>query len=185
MYDYYEFKVTLQGIEPPIWRSFLLPKSATFQDLHKAIQDAGGWWDYHLFAFRSEPYGQTIAGIPTEDPFDGEIDPDAKKVKLSSYFKKGQTGCFYEYDFGDSWIHEVELLKTVTLPYKFKRSLLGGERAFPREDSGGVSGYERFVEFLRTGVDPWDDDPDHLLEWLDGWRPDAFDFTKTKRKFDK
>ena len=42
MPDYFEFEVELAGVKPRIWRRFLVPKCATFLDLHQAIQDAGG-----------------------------------------------------------------------------------------------------------------------------------------------
>ncbi len=48
----YQFKITLQGIKPPIWRRIQVPETYTFWDLHVAIQDAMGWSDYHLHEFR-------------------------------------------------------------------------------------------------------------------------------------
>ena len=63
--------------------------------------------------------------------------------------------------------------------------LLDGERAAPPEDCGGTPGYARMVRFVETGEDTYDDDPDGLAVWLDGWRPDAFDIAKTKAGFDR
>ncbi len=51
MEQYYEFEVTLQEINPPIWRRVLIPLGATFADLHQAIQDSMGWLDCHLWEF--------------------------------------------------------------------------------------------------------------------------------------
>ena len=180
LYKYYEFEVSLQEVEPLIWRRFLLRKEATFYELHKAIQDACGWEDYHLFVFGEERWGKAVAGIPDPEM----LTPEAKRVKLASYFDK-HDWVLYEYDFGDSWTHDIKLLRTVELPYKFKRALLDGKRAFPPEDSGGISGYERLVKFLETGVDEWDDDPDGLRSWMGPWAPEAFDLNRTKAKFDK
>lgn len=180
MYQYYRLEVSLRKVEPRIWRIFLLRREATFYDLHKAIQEACGWEDYHLFRFGLEPFGPAVAGIP-----DDEVPtPDAKKIKLTSFFDKHQA-LLYEYDFGDGWIHNIKLLDTIELPYKFKRALLDGQRAFPPEDSGGIGGYERLVAFIETGVDEWDDDPEGLKMWLRGWTPEAFNLNKTKIKFDK
>ena len=39
----YQFKVTLTGITPTIWRCILVPENYSFWDLHVAIQDAMGW----------------------------------------------------------------------------------------------------------------------------------------------
>lgn len=184
MYQYYEFEVSLQEVEPRIWRRFLLRKEATFYELHQAIQDACGWEDYHLFDFKGEPNGKPIAGIPDPDEDKSTRDPDAKKVKLPSFFDIHKT-CLYEYDFGDGWMHDVRLVETVELPYKFKRALMAGERAFPPEDSGGVGGYERFVSFLETGEDEWSEDPEDLRRWLGGWTPERFDLRIIKTLFDK
>jgi hypothetical protein len=93
---YFCFEVRLFEIEPPIRRKFLIRTTATFQDLHDAIQEAAGWWDYHLFLFRAGDEGPVIAGKPGEgDPF-GAPDPDAESVRLDSYFgKRGQRSCQY------------------------------------------------------------------------------------------
>jgi hypothetical protein len=48
----YQFKITLSEIEPLIWRRIQVPAKYSFWDLHIAIQDAMGWLDYHLHAFR-------------------------------------------------------------------------------------------------------------------------------------
>ena len=189
-YTYYYLTVTLLDLEPPVWRRFLIQTGATFMDLHKAIQVAGPWQDYHLFEFRAAPAFRTrlLAGIPDqEDGADMEI-PDARLVKLNTFFDAGPgTRCVYTYDFGDCWQHDVKSNGVTSLPYKFKRCLLDGARAFPPEDAGGTPGYEDCVAALampKAGV-PTDPDAEDRRRWLGGWRPDAFDFYSAKRKFDK
>jgi len=44
----YQLKITLREIEPPIWRRVLVLSDITFYKLHKTIQAAFGWQDYHL-----------------------------------------------------------------------------------------------------------------------------------------
>ena len=60
----------------------------------------------------------------------------------------------------------------------------GGARAFPNEDSGGIGGYERFVDLLRTGEDHYGEDPEELRGWLEGWGPERFDLDLAKKAFD-
>jgi len=48
----YQFKISLKGIRPPVWRRIQVPDNYTFWDLHVAIQDAMGWSDAHLHSFR-------------------------------------------------------------------------------------------------------------------------------------
>ena len=47
----YQFKITLEGVRPPIWRRIQVPETYSFRDLHIAIQDVMGWGDYHLYEF--------------------------------------------------------------------------------------------------------------------------------------
>jgi hypothetical protein len=71
----YQFKITLKGIKPPIWRRIQIPKTYTFWELHLAIQDAIGWTVYHLHEFElvtpSTGLKQRI-GAQNED-FDREV----------------------------------------------------------------------------------------------------------------
>ena len=47
----FQLKITLNDIDPPIWRRIQVPDSHTFWDLHVAIQNAMGWSDTHLHEF--------------------------------------------------------------------------------------------------------------------------------------
>lgn len=184
---YYEFEVSLQELQPRIWRRFLLRSTATFAHLHQAIQESFGWLDCHIWEFRlPSSRGQTIAGLVYDEDSDRPT-PDAKKVKLNSCFtgKAVTEWCEYLYDFGDYWARDVKLIAVHSHKEAFKQRLLGGERAAPPEDCGGTPGYERMVHFIETGKDTYGDDPDHLAEWLDGWSPDAFELAATKIEFDR
>ena len=48
----YQFRITLEDIEPLIWRQIQVPSNYSFWDLHVAIQDSMGWLDYHLHEFK-------------------------------------------------------------------------------------------------------------------------------------
>lgn len=184
---YYEFEFSLQDIQPRIWRRFLLRTTATFAQLHQAIQVSFGWLDYHLWEFRLPTYeGRPIAGLPGGEDY-GRPTPDAKGVKLNSYFsgKRVVEWCEYNYDFGDDWTHDVKLVAVRSDKEAFKRRLLNGERAGPPEDCGGPPGYERMVVFLETGEDVYDDEPGTLAAWLGDWRPDAFELEAVKTAFDR
>jgi len=87
----------------------------------------------------------------------------------------------YQYDFGDSWDHDVAMRAVVDLPDKFERRLLDGARAFPHEDCGGLPGYEDCCK-IATGAA---EDTEGLLKWLDGWHPERFDLGEIRARFDK
>ena len=46
-----QFKISLKGLEPLIWRRIQIAESSTFWDLHAAIQDAMGWQENHGYFF--------------------------------------------------------------------------------------------------------------------------------------
>ncbi|MCU0662777.1 MAG: plasmid pRiA4b ORF-3 family protein [Myxococcota bacterium] len=187
MPKYYEFEVSLQEIQPRIWRRFLLRNTATFAQLHQAIQLSFGWDDRHLWEFRLPTHqGRPIAGLLGGEEYDRPT-PDAKAIKLAAYFtgKLVVEWCEYIYDFGDDWIHDVKLIAVRSEKESFRRRLLDGERAAPPEDCGGTPGYENMVHFVETGEDIHSDDPEGLRVWLGVWQPDAFDLAKAKAKFDR
>jgi hypothetical protein len=186
MPTYFDFMITLNRIKPPIWRRFLLHKAATFRELAMAIQESFGWENCHLFEFSTVGHRSVqIAGSPQHetDAF-GNARPNAAKIKIMVYFYGDNLRCQYIYDFGDSWHHEVKVKRMVEDEETFKRRLVGGARACPPEDCGGIDGYERFVQIVKTGQDSYEEDVEELNAWLGGWEPEAFDLEGTKQRFD-
>lgn len=181
MPNYLDIEVALEGVQPRIWRRFLLRDRATFLDLHHAIQDACGWENAHLFAFR-DGAGNPVAGVPDDFGF-GEPDPDAAKVQAGDYLKRHRQ-MRYEYDFGDSWEHAIELKQVVSDQERFTRRLLDGARAFPPEDCGGQPGYEDLVA-VAAGEQAVYHDTDELRQWCAGWDPESFDVDSVRSSFDR
>jgi len=192
MPTYFDFEATLDGIDPRIWRRFLLRSDLTFQDLHDSIQSACGWQNYHQFLFfqpasRNDQISLATSCSEASEELYGRRLPLGNELPLVDFFGAGegkQRGCWYEYDFGDSWMHKIALMQCVDRPEVFVRRLVWGERAFPPEDCGGVPGYERCREFLESGEDPWDE-PEGLKEWLRDWNPERFDLNETRKGFDR
>ena len=171
----YQFKITLKGTEPPIWRRIQIPETYTFWDLHVAIQDAMGWEDYHLHEFEfTDPSTRikTRIGIPDEES-DSEILPDWKQ-KIAKWFSLETRQAKYTYDFGDGWKHLVELEKILARDQNTNYPIcIDGEKACPPEDCGGVWGY---YELLKAIKDPKHERHEELLEWVGGeFDPEHFD----------
>ena len=187
MPNYFELDVTLQDIQPRIWRRLLLPSTATFAQLHEAIQDSFGWQQCHLWEFRLPTIkGRPIAGLPGGEEYDRPT-PDGRDVKLNTYFtgKLAVEWCEYVYDFGDNWVHDVKLRAVRSETKKFRRRLVDGERSGPPEDCGSTRGYERMVHYVETGDDLYDDRGVDLAAWLGDWRPDGFELATAKTEFDR
>ena len=107
----YQIKVTLKGSKSPIWRRMQVTSGTTLAQLHQILQCVMGWEGYHLYRFE-------VSGMEYGDPrmleeMEGE---DARKVTLEALVQGAKDKFLYEYDFGDSWDHE--LLVEKVLPYE-------------------------------------------------------------------
>ena len=60
----YQLKITLIGIEPPIWRDVQVSSSIPLCCLHDAFQAVMGWTDSHLHQFENDG---KYWGIPDDD----------------------------------------------------------------------------------------------------------------------
>ncbi|HID95704.1 MAG TPA: plasmid pRiA4b ORF-3 family protein [Candidatus Latescibacteria bacterium] len=171
----YQFKITLCGIRPPIWRRIQVPETYTFWDLHVAIQDVMGWADYHLHEFEmASPKNREKVriGIPEGD-FDREVLP-GWEPKIADYFTQENKSADYVYDFGDDWEHKIELEKILPREKNVEYPIcIKGKRACPPEDCGGIGGYYNLLEIIR---DPNHEGYEEMIEWLGGeFDPEHFD----------
>lgn len=178
----YQFKISLAYIEPTIWRRIQVPANYNFWDLHVAIQDSMGWLDCHLHVFslfNKQKRESLLIGIP-QDEWDGESVMPGWEVPITAYLTEPGQTVGYEYDFGDSWNHEI-LLEAI-LPrgkgIKYPKCI-GGERACPPEDCGSVPGYYGLLEILSN---PAGDEYEDTAAWLEGevtryhpFSPDKFE----------
>ena len=60
----YRLYIFLLDIAPPIWRRIELSSEASLAQLHKVLQTAMGWQDYHLHEFE---IGDQRYGVPDPD----------------------------------------------------------------------------------------------------------------------
>lgn len=177
-----QFKITLQGIEPAIWRRIQISDLCDFWGLHVAIQDAMGWFDCHLHHFEmnhSIEKGKQYMGIPDNEGFDEVFHTlPGWEYRVRDYLVINER-FRYEYDYGDGWIHLVEYEGEQQKQNNKKYPLcIAGERACPPEDVGGTRGYEDFIEGIENP-----DHPEHesMLEWIGGeYNPNKFDPKKVK-----
>ena len=162
----YQFKITLKDCQPPIWRRIQVT-DGTLDQLHEHIQLAMGWTNSHLHDFKinGRLYGDPLL---LEDNFEEMHYQDSTTTQVSDILpKNGQRFLFeYQYDFGDSWDHEVLFEGWMEDKSDLKHPLcLEGERACPPEDVGGTGGYE---EFLAAVADPAHEQHQDYLKWCGG-----------------
>jgi hypothetical protein len=144
-----------------------------------------GWTNSQLHHFR---VGEQLYGDPLlmQENFEEFGYEDSTRTKLSDILlKSGKRFRFqYEYDFGDSWHHEV-LFEGVVRADRGQRYplCLEGERACPPEDVGGVWGYADFVEAIQN---PEHEEHEGMLEWVGGsFDPEALDPVRATRAMRK
>jgi hypothetical protein len=172
-----QLKIVLLHIKPPIWRRVLVPDNYKLGDLHAIIQTAMGWNDSHMHAFRID--GREYASGKACEMGDMGMENE-DKVALSRAIARSTKGFVYEYDFGDSWMHEIVVEKILPLDPAIRYPLcLAGARACPPEDCGSVPGYYEILRALRS---PRTQEHRELLEWLgEGYDPNRFDVERANR----
>lgn len=141
----------------------------TLHELHRAIQILFSWYDYHLYEFELAGRRYTFP-----DP-EAEAD-DSTQIRLADLKLRSGSELLYTYDFGDEWLHIVEIERMRVrhdegwLPW-----LLEGERRGPPEDCGGPQAYMELLESRRTPLEDLGDDDREKAGWagLD-YDPDEF-----------
>lgn len=164
----YELRVVLKDTEPPIWRVIQVPEHATLHRLHEVLQVAMGWTNSHLYLFH---VGGSTFGEPSPE---WELDVrDSTHTMLSDIASQGSVPFLYEYDLGDSWLHEITIQGTVESRGAERPRCTGGARACPPEDCGGPIGYRDFLEAIS---DPRHEEHEAMLDWVGGhFDPEEFD----------
>ncbi len=174
----YQLKIALQQIEPQIWRSVLVPSNASLESLHQIIQAVMPWQDYHLHHFQQ---GETFYGVPFPEQYEYDLDyVDTRLTPLASVLTQVGDSILYEYDFGDSWWHEI----TLEGIQNRKRGAvypvcIGGARACPPEDCGGVTGYYLMSEALS---DPNHEEYKSYEIWSNNFQPEMFDLDQANAR---
>ena len=176
-------RVDLDDAKPPIWRRLVLAGDLTLDRLHEVLQAAMGWTDSHLHQFTMGPVVKDYRMQPFVTDY-GESEGDEgipeREVRLDEVVAEPGHRLFYEYDFGDGWDHTLKVESIAPPdPDAPAARCVGGRRACPPEDVGGIGGYEELVEALGH-PGPHDDWVEERLAWLPaGFDPAHFDLAET------
>lgn len=162
-------RISLNDIEPEIWRRVDVPLEANLKMLHDIIQRTMGWMDYHLWEFE---VGSKHYGLPDREWPDNSL-AAAKNIKLKALIDRGIRQFLYTYDMGDGWEHNiaVEAIEEGQPGLKYPRYVDGARRA-PPEDVGGTPGFENFLQAI---TDPNHPEHKEATEWYLGCYGNAFD----------
>jgi hypothetical protein len=128
-----QLRAVLRGISPLIWRRLLTRSDSSIAQVHEVLQIAFGWEDMHLhrFEIRGREYGVNRGG-------GAFFDTDARKVLIGDLKLRRMERFAYEYDFGDSWMHDIRIEATLPIDAtKIYPLCIAGKRSAPPEDCGG------------------------------------------------
>lgn len=161
----YQVIITIKEINPKIWRRLLVPSDMRLSDFHKVIQTSFGWTNSHLHQFIKNDTCYTRR-MQDDDYWDELENVDYHNMKIFSLLYSKREKMIYEYDFGDSWRHEIILEEILPPNEGFKYPLcLDGARSCPPEDCGGVWGYQNMMKILKK---PKHEEYESYIIWLDG-----------------
>ena len=168
-YMAYQFKVTLEGINPPIWRRFQVPKTSTMGEFSFAIEDSMKWSGTFFHRFIIEK------SIPLPDYDSGEGYYMLENIMLSDMIHYTME---YEYnisdEIGNGWMHvieyEGEVESTCVHPV-----CINGERACPPDSLKGYA--KAYDDFLKIVMDKDHHDRYEVLSdyYITDFHPEVFD----------
>lgn len=158
-------RVALVDSEPEIWRQLEVRSFLTLNQVHQVLQTAFGWEDAHLHRFTAiDPFARlrpvngeipdTLQWLPGQECEEPDDRPE-EDFSLNQLLALGSGAAFYEYDFGDSWLHRLELVSQRPADeYTPPARLIDGSRRGPLEDSGGFPGYEEIMDAMANPSHP-------------------------------
>ena len=169
------------GSEPPIWRMLQVPGDANLGWFHAVLQVAMGWTNSHLHQFLTRDARYSDPRCVEDTGFDDEPNRNEAEATLAQIAPDEGARFRYEYDFGDSWEHEITVARILPPDASGTTAAicLDAARACPPEDCGGIWGY---AELLNSLVNPKHPEHKSIKEWLG--RPfdaEAFDVAGTNR----
>jgi hypothetical protein len=172
-------RLVVAGTQPKVWRRLLVKESMWLSRLHDSIQVAFDWFDYqtHVFAMDDLKFGNP-------QKRDDLVVEDDRDVTLGDLNLAHRDRMVYDYQFGEGWRVDIRVEKTAAAAKGVRYpACIGGERAGPPEDCGGV---EAFHDMLACLKDPSSDLGKEWAGWLGpDYDPAACDLEKVNQALRK
>lgn len=144
----YHIRIKLNNAPLPIWRELKVPSNITLEVLSFLIIEAMGWENIHLHQFKKGDvfFKNTVCINQDRElmPFSRITVKDTNDFSLGQILVEKGDRMKYEYDFGDSWEHEIWVkgIREYAPDETPDVTVVKGKGACPPEDCGGVWGYE-------------------------------------------
>ncbi len=176
----YHIRIKLNNAPVKIWRELVVPSNITLELLAYVLLDAMGWRHEHLYQFVGKHDTYYLNSHQMKEEMSGPFAflgrahyRNSEKTSLEMVLQPKGERLKFEYDFGDSWTHElwVKGERDYAPGEEPVIKLLKGQGACPPEDCGGVWGYADLLELNKKARKT--DDEKERLEWYDF--PEDFD----------
>ena len=151
----YHIRIKLNNAPAKIWRELKVPSNMSLELLAQFLIIAMGWDNAHLHQFKKNDFiFKNTSDIKQDNEMFGEWGIgryrtyNADELAISDVLKQKGERMKFEYDFGDSWEHDV-WVKGIREYEKDEEPtvvFVKGQGACPPEDCGGVWGYEDLLE---------------------------------------
>ncbi len=185
----FHVRIKLNNTPVKIWRELVVPSNITLELLAYVLIDAMGWKHEHLYQFvgKNNVCYVNSRQIKEEEGSFGAFfsrvqNVNSEKTTLEMVLQPKGERLKFEYDFGDSWVHDlwVKGSREYTTNEEPVIKLIKAHGECPPEDCGGVWGYAELLELnnkkRKSAEDkerlewydiPKDYDPEYCdLEWL-------------------
>lgn len=175
----YTLDVALKGSPRKVYRQLVVSSNMTLADLGEILVCAVGWDGYHLNQFID---GKESYSVPEESGWGIDDDNDAREYTIGQLLRRVKAKIKWEYDFGDSWIHEITLVdkQEVAADAVVKVQLVKATGACPPEDCGGVGGYRYLLNALKN---PGSEEYEEMVGWLGGgFDPKSFNIVGARQR---
>ena len=170
----FHIRVKLNDAPVNIWRELVVPSNITLELLAFVILDAMGWQHEHLYQFIGKNNTNYINSREMKEQansFMGFMSrvqyQNSEKTSLEMVLQPRGERMKFEYDYGDSWIHDlwVKGARDYAPGEEPVIKLLKAHGECPPEDCGGVWGYADLLELNKKKRKSADDK--ERLEWYD------------------
>lgn len=170
-------KIRLLCEDQDIWRVVAVPASYTYEQLHRLIQIIFNWRNEHLHQFEILSKGDKPVALSkslAQEDFafssHNNVELFSEKKRIFPYLQEYKK-IRYRYDFGDDWVHMIELIEDIDDLKGFLPVCLDGDGTAPPENVGGPGGYIYFLSILNGTVES--DEKEDLIDWVQeqSWQP--------------
>jgi len=187
----YHLRIKLNNAPVPIWREVEVPSNISLEFFAFVILESMGWENEHLHQFKkgNTTYKNSVCIKQDQEMFSffGSrfTTLSSEGYPISTIFKEKGDRIEFEYDFGDSWYHDIWLkgIREYQPNELQEPKLLKGKGMCPPEDCGGIGGYTYLLEILSKKRKSAEDK--ERLEWYGiekGYDPNEFNKERTKRR---